>query len=195
MCILTHSEEKKELRTSTFTLSLFCSFRVVSATIESTTIFRTHAYAHAHAHGHGHAHAYLPLLTSGCSSCTGRRGTVWPTLCCCLVWMSRCVCWPGCAARRGCWWCKPEPTRGMRCSGATKQNKRGQLIKTPEDCRHLNCFPLRSQSKQLKKLLMILLDGVRCGRILSIKVTYKQKCKMFAASKMKNDFCFGSFKR
>lgn len=73
-----------------------------------------------------------PLLTSGCSSCTGRRGTVWPTLCCCLVWMSRCVCWPGCAARRGCWWYKPELTRGMRCSGAAEQGteKRGRLIKT-----------------------------------------------------------------
>lgn len=71
-----------------------------------------------------HTDIDLPLLTSGCSSCTGRRGTVWPTLCCCLVWMSRCVCWPRCAARRGCWWCKPELTHGMRCSGATEQ-KRG----------------------------------------------------------------------
>ncbi len=68
--------------------------------------------------------AHPPLLTSGCSSCRGRRGTVWPGLCCCLVWRSRCVCWPGCAARPGCWWCKPELTRGMRCSGAKDSNKR-----------------------------------------------------------------------
>lgn len=59
-----------------------------------------------------------PLLASGCSSCRGRTGTVWPGPCCCLVWTSRCVCWPDLGARRGCWWSRPERARGTRCSGA-----------------------------------------------------------------------------
>lgn len=62
--------------------------------------------------------SHRPLLTSGCSSCTGRRGTVWPGLCCCLVWTSHCVYSPSCVALPGCWWCKPEPTRGTHCSVA-----------------------------------------------------------------------------
>lgn len=82
----------------------------------------------SHLNTHWEHVAGPPLLTSGCSSCRGRRGTAWPGLCCCLVWTSRCVCWPGCAARPGCWWCKPEPARGRRCSGAggseTKEKER-----------------------------------------------------------------------
>lgn len=70
--------------------------------------------------------SHLPLLTSGCSSCTGRRGTVWPGLCCCLVWTSHCVYSPSCGALQGCWWCKPEPTRGTHCSGAVGSKKTKQ---------------------------------------------------------------------
>lgn len=99
-----------------------CTIELICVTINSQKTMNSH----------------LPLLTFGCSSCTGRRGTVWPSLCCCLVWTSHCVYSPSCVALRGCWWYKPEPTRGTHCSVAVgSKTTAGKNRKQVSHCKAL----------------------------------------------------------